>query len=72
MRCVMDFNIESMGQLIERAAEARQSSGFPCWFRGHAIAEWKLVASVHRDYDLATESNMALTFRLGWTQKLSS
>lgn len=34
------------------------------WYRGHASAAWALVPSVHRNYDINGEHNLAVKFRL--------
>jgi hypothetical protein len=58
--------VTNTAALLEKAREA--CSGFgrtSYWYRGHAKAEWKLVPSVHRDYDNLSERSLLTRFLLG-------
>jgi hypothetical protein len=59
------MEVHDIAELIK--AVRRICSGFgqtQYWFRGHASADWKLVPSVHRNYDAQGEHNLMARFRL--------
>jgi len=61
----LSMEVHDIAELIN--AVRRICSGFgqtQYWFRGHASTDWKLVPSVHRNYDPEGEHNLMARFRL--------
>ncbi len=55
----------SIAELIEHIRSICEGFGRTrYWFRGHASADWRLVPSVHRSYDIYGEHNLMARFRL--------
>jgi hypothetical protein len=63
---IIEREATNVASLIDRARELCLGFGRTVyWFRGHAGADWKLVPSVHRDYDNVGERNLMGRFRMG-------
>jgi hypothetical protein len=63
---ILEREAINMAGLLERGRELCLGFGrTPYWFRGHSIADWHLVPSVHRDYDNLSERNLMGRFRMG-------
>ena len=57
-----ELEVHTLGELIEVAENIYEKRKEPIWYRGHAIAGWTLMPSVHRnDYHL-NETRMANEF----------
>jgi FRG domain len=62
---VSSMEVRDTAELINAARQICRGFGHTqYWFRGHAVADWKLVPSVHRNYDAQGEHNLMARFRL--------
>jgi FRG domain-containing protein len=62
---VSTVEVRDIAKLINAVRQISRGFGHTqYWFRGHAFAGWKLVPSVHRNYDAQGEHNLMARFRL--------
>ena len=69
----LETEVIDIGSLVAIARKALRGFGKTQYlFRGHAVADWKLIPSVHRHYDSIGEQSLAGRFRLAAPTRYSN
>lgn len=62
---MLEIEVNNVAALVDAARKVLLGFGRTAyWFRGHAISDWPLVPSVHRNYDSVGERNLVGRFRM--------